>query len=124
MLKNNSGKASIRTVFWIVFLGAAVYAGFLIGVPHVTNKMLDYEVENAAKNAAHYTNEEILKNVLDKAHFWYIPIDKDNVRIERTKEDIVIEVKYEVIVDFLGKYQKTLYFDIYVYEPIKVEVVR
>lgn len=124
MFKNNSGKASIRTVFWIVFLGAAVYAGFLIGVPHVTNKMLDYEVENAAKNAAYYRDEEILRNVLEKAHFWYIPIDKDNVRIERTKKDIVIEVKYEVIVDFLGKYQKTLYFDIYAYEPIKVELSR
>ena len=124
MSTNNSGKASIRTVFWIVFLGAAVYAGFLIGVPHVTNKMLDYEVENAAKNAAHYRDEEILKNVLEKAHFWYIPIDKDNVRIERTKEDIVIEIKYEVIVDFFGKYQQTLYFDIYAYEPIKAELSR
>src|SRR3990172_10489142 len=113
MLKNNSGMASIRTVFWIVFIGAALYAGFLMGVPYVTYKMFDYEVESAAKNAAYYRDDEILKNILEKAHYWYIPIDKDNVRIKRTKEDIVIEVEYEVIVDFFGKYQKTLYFDAY-----------
>ena len=124
MSTNNSGKASIRTVFWIVFIGAALYAGFLIGVPHVTNKMLDYEVENAAKNAAYYRDDEILKNILEKAHYWYIPIDKDNVRIERTKKDIVIEVKYEIIVDFFNRYQKTLYFDVYAYEPIKAELNR
>src|SRR3990170_1437796 len=122
MFKNNGGKASIRTVFWIVFIGAAIYAGFLLGIPYFTYKMFDYEVENAAKNGGYYTDEEIVRSLLEKAHFWYIPIDKDNIRIERTKTDIAIEVEYEVIVDFPSKYQKTLYFDAYAYEPIKVDV--
>lgn len=124
MFKNNSGRASIRTVFWILFIGASLYAGFLIGIPYLTYKMLGYEVENAAKNAGYNKDEEIVKNILEKAHFWYIPIDKDNIRIERTKKDIVIEVEYEVIVDFFNKYQKTLYFDVYAYEPITVDVNR
>ncbi|MFZ3073111.1 MAG: hypothetical protein WA162_07690 [Thermodesulfobacteriota bacterium] len=124
MSKNNGGMASIRTVFWIVFIGASIYAGFLLGIPYFTYKMFDYEVENAAKNAGYHTDEEIVKNLLEKAHFWYIPIDKDNIRIERTKKDIAIEVEYEVIVDFLNKYQKTLYFDAYAYELIKVDVGR
>jgi hypothetical protein len=122
----NAGFASIRTVFWIVFLGVTVYAGFIMGIPQFTNLMLEYDVESEAENAHHYTDEEIRKRVLEKANYWNIPLEEENMQIERNafRREITIALNYEVTLNFFNRYERTLYYDIRVEKPLKAEGLR
>ena len=89
---------------------APPYFGYLI---------LKTDVEEEAKVAHMYTDEELAGHIIKKASAWSIPLSEENLLIEREAEDITISVHYRKELDFFNQYSKTLVYDIKVHKPLR-----
>jgi hypothetical protein len=110
-----------RRLFWIFFLASAVYLGIKLVPPWFSYRMLSYEVEEEAKIARSYTNDEILAHILESSSYWNISLTEDNIEIERDEGKIEITVYYDVNVNFLNRFNKLFHYDIYAAKPLRVE---
>lgn len=119
MVFDNRGFASIRTLFWLTFFVLLVYAGVKLVPPYFSYQMMSYEVESEAKNAEHYTDEQIFKHIMEKAASWWIPLESEAVEIERGYEDISITVKWTIEVSFFDRYKRIFDYRIAVTKPLK-----
>lgn len=81
--------------------------------------MLKTDVEDEAKIAHMYTDEALVKHILQKAEVWSIPIGTDNIEIIRDRSDITIAVHYTVTLNFLDRYTREINYEILIKEPLK-----
>lgn len=116
---NNRGKASLSTLVWILILAVAGYAAYKFAPPYVSHYMLKTEVENEAKVAHMYTDDLIVKHILKKAVSWRVPIEVEDIYVERSGSYINVSIDYIDVVDLVGGYTKELQFSIRVEEPLK-----
>ena len=118
---NSHGVVNRRVLGWILLVGAVVYLGYKLIPPAFAYHMLRYEVRSEAKNAHHYDDETIVKHILEKAEVWSVPLDRENILVERGLDSIKISVSYKVDINFFNRYKRTLSYDIEVVEPLRVE---
>ncbi|MEE8185628.1 MAG: hypothetical protein V3T96_04425 [Thermodesulfobacteriota bacterium] len=109
-----------RRLFWLLILTAAVYLVVNLAPPWFGYRMLRFEVEDDARNAHLYTDDQILENIIGAAYIWEVSLAEDNIEIERGDGKIEIAVYYDVDVIFLNRYTKTFHYDIYAVEPLRV----
>ena len=97
-----------------------VYAGYLYGVPYFNYNMIQKEIRTLADNANLYDDEELRKEILEKCESWSIPIKNwYDIKIERRRTRIVIEFEYLVKLNFFGKYEPVLKFEVEARAPLK-----
>lgn len=109
-----------RRLFWLLILTAAVYLVVNLAPPWFSYRMLRFEVEDDARNAHLYTDDQILENIIGAAYIWEVSLAEDNIEIERGDGKIEIAVYYDVDVIFLNRYTKTFHYDIYAAELLRV----
>lgn len=115
---NNRGSINFRVIFWILFLAAAGYAGYMIAPPYAVYYMFKTEVEAEAKTAHMYSNEKMLDRLMAKVEYWKVPIERDDIKISRIDNEVFITVHYEVTLNLPGGNSRTLYYDINVTKPL------
>ncbi len=108
-----------RRLLWLLVLVSAVYLVVNLAPPWFSYRMVRYEVENDARNAHLYTDDQILEHILEAAYIWGVSLTEDNVEIARGFAKIEIEVDYDVDVNFLNRYIKTFHYGIYAVEPLR-----
>lgn len=118
---NKNGKISIGTLFWVIFIVAAVYIGIKFAPPYITYFMIKTEVANDAYNAHLYTDEQIVKYIMIRVKEFELPIEEKDIIVERRDSDIEVYLNYKIDVIFFNGYTKTLYFKIDVVKPIKAK---
>lgn len=118
---NKDGKISIRTLFWVILIAAAVHIGIKFAPPYITYFMIKTEVENDAGNMHLYTDEQIVKYIMIRVKEFELPIEEKDIIIERRDSDIEVSLNYKIDVNFFNGYTKTLYFKINVVKPIKAK---
>ncbi len=116
---NKAGFITLKALFWILFLAAAGYGAYMFAPPYFGFLMLKTDVGEESKVAHMYTDEQLAGRILKKAAAWSIPIDEENILIQRGREEIRIAVNYSVVLDFFGQYEKELFYDIEVERPLK-----
>ncbi|MBI5827787.1 MAG: hypothetical protein HZB22_08705 [Deltaproteobacteria bacterium] len=91
------------------------------GLPEFSNYMLRMGVEEEAKNAHIYSDEQIAGRVMERAEAWSLPLEREGISIERDDTNIKITVRYKVVVNLglLGGYKRGLSYRIEVEKPIK-----
>jgi len=116
---NKAGFITLKALFWILFLAAVSYGAYKFAPPYFGYIMLRTDVGEEAKVAHMYNDERLAGRILKKAAVWSIPLGEENVLIQRGREDIRIAVSYSVVLDFFGRYEKELFYDIEVEKPLK-----
>jgi predicted membrane protein len=89
----------------LVSLAVLLLAG-LIAYKMIPIKVKAAEIRDTvvdeAKSAGQHNNQEITRAILSKAESLEMPIDKDDIDINRQANEITIDVRYTVPVEFPG----------------------
>ena len=108
--RDESGKSSIRGLFALVLIAGMVY----FSMKFIPVRAAAYEFNDAIKDEVVYiggrrrtTDDQIMKNLLDRAAMLRLPITHEQIKITRTGRNkyIVIEADYTVTIELLGGYQ-------------------
>jgi len=126
----------IKRGTWIILfiLVLVVFAGLKFGPPYIRYFQFNYFLGNEANDSPKISNEEIVRDILNKIEELNLPIDPDNVvfieqkknglenepyvLLERGKDYFSITSEYQVTVHLVGKYEHVLNFSPEVYTEI------
>ena len=97
-----AGEGKIGCIFWLLLLAIVVLAGWkMIPVKIASSELYDHMVETA-KWGGNAPTDQIERNLFNKARELELPVDKKDVKVERIRGQIIMEVKYTVPVQFPG----------------------
>lgn len=113
------GAIAFKTFFWVLLFSFAVYVGYKVVPPTASYYMLRGEVKSEAKNAHMISDEKLADRILEKAATWSVPIERDDIFIERPYGSISINIDYYITFTFFGKYTKVKQYRIDVNVPVK-----
>lgn len=100
------------SIIWLIIIAFIAYGGYKLIPMYYRHQMMTYEVEGQVKVAHRYDEDEIFENLLEKVKEWDMPIDPENIVVDRREQSIIIFVNYHVDVLFLGKFNRRFYFKI------------
>jgi hypothetical protein len=97
-----SGQGKIGCILWFALLGVAVLVGYrMIPVKIATSELYDFMDEQAKWAAT--TPPEVLKNrIAQKAKELELPLDPQNLTVERYGDSIKMRALFTVPVEFPG----------------------
>src|ERR1700749_4329427 len=111
------GEGNLGWMFWLLILGLAVLIAFkMVPVKIATSQLYDH-MENSAHFAANETPAQIAKCIVGKAKELELPVNKEDVQVQRVGENIHMHAAFTVPVDFPG-YTSMCPFDMKVTRPI------
>lgn len=97
------GEGKLGCIFWgLVLLVGAVIAWEMVPVKIKTAELYDFMVDQAAESTYDRSEETIKKRILAKARDLDIPLDKDNLTVERRGDNIRMRATYTIPVEFPG----------------------
>ncbi len=101
--RSERGEGNLGCILWLLALGLAVLIAFkAVPVKLQSTEMYDYMDELARFSAAQVRPDGLKKRILDRAAQLQIPLDKENVKVERNGDRIYMEVEYTIPVEFPG----------------------
>ncbi len=106
----NKGKISFGCIVMLIIFGIAAYSLYIIIPIKVKASEMKKVVENYSTQGSLFTDEQILKGILEKAEQLNLPITEKNVKIRRASGYITVEVNYTVPIDIMG-YKTELKFN-------------
>lgn len=94
------GEGRIGTLIALMLLGAAIFVGVKI-IPVRINayEFKDFMREECRYGASRTKDEEIVKRVFQKAQELRLPLDKKNLKLERTAGEMIMSARFEVPID-------------------------
>ena len=107
---------TIKAIIGFVAIGALIYAGFQIIPPELTNYSFNDDIKTIAFMASsnpHQTDQEVLDAVMKKAQEHNIPLQPEQVTVQRINTPgapaVYVAADYSVLVTLPG-YSLTLHF--------------
>ena len=116
---NKDGNITTQTLFWLFLIVIIGYVAVKFTPPYMNYYMFKGEVDGEIQTAHIYSDQEIVKHILNKARERELPIKEDDIILERKESDIAVSIRYAIEVNFFNRYSKTLPFTIRVVKPIK-----
>ncbi len=109
MGKGERGASRLKTLLWVLGIGALFYIGAKLVSPYFANYQLEDKMRDEAKfaHANRRTQEELRDNIYREAQTLDIPIRRDEIRVEYNPVAPRISADYTVTVD-LQVYQLPL----------------
>ncbi len=118
MLKNryiitdSNGNSKIIGIFFILVVVSAIYLSYTL-LPHYLNYLSFKDLAGAKISAARIMKDEnILNDLYNKAKELNLPLEKEDIIVKREEGRLHITAEWEVEVEFIGSYKKTLKFSI------------
>ncbi len=113
------GSANAGCIVWLVILGFVGYVLWkVVPVKIASSEFYDVMQEQAAFGSIK-DPKFIEFEILRRAEELKIPIKKDNLKVTRSREAIVVEAHYEITIDFFnGAYKYVWKFDPIVQRPL------
>lgn len=94
------GEGRIGLLIAVALLGAGVFLGVKVIPVRVTAyEFRDFIQEECRFAATRHNDGEIVKRIMEKAQALQIPLDKRNLKLQRTTSEMIITAKYEQPVD-------------------------
>ena len=102
------GEGRIGFLISLVLLGVGIFVGVKV-IPVRVNayEFRDFIQQECRFAATRNHDEEIYKRIFDKARELRLPLDKKNLRMERTAHEMIIAAKYQQTIDL--KFTKYVY---------------
>ncbi|MBI5048005.1 MAG: hypothetical protein HZB54_03505 [Deltaproteobacteria bacterium] len=120
-MADKHGNISISALLWFVLIVVTVYFGIKLIPPYFNYYMFKIEVEAEAGMAYLHHDQDVIKHIMEKVKLSELPIEEKDIILERRDSEIEIAVSYKIDINFLYKYNKTLFFDIKAVKPIKAK---
>ncbi|MBF0457143.1 MAG: hypothetical protein HQK99_04525 [Nitrospirae bacterium] len=116
ILKNERGASGIKALFMIALIVAAMYSGFMFAMPYYKHNTMTSEAKEIARLGQ--DKEKTLELIYEKVQEIGIPVKKEsiNVTFDREKRIVTIKMAWNVDVDLMGFYKKTIFFKVDVKE--------
>ena len=106
--RDQSGKSSIRGIFALFLIAALVY----FSMKFIPVRAAAYQFDDAIRDEVVYagsrrtTDEQIMKDLLEKAVILGLPITRENITIVRSgRKYIIIDADYTVKIELIGGYE-------------------
>jgi hypothetical protein len=100
--RSERGEGNFGCLFGLVLLAiAALFAYKMIPVK-VKNAEMRAAIVDEAKSAGTHNDGVIREYIYAKAMEDHLPLSKDDIRINRTRDEISIDVEYTVPIEFPG----------------------
>jgi len=98
------GDGRVGFLISLALLGAGAFVGVKI-IPVRVNayEFRDFIQEECRFAATRNSDAEIYKRIFDKAKDLQLPLEKKNLRMERTTHEMIISAKYEQTIDLKFK---------------------
>ena len=98
--RSERGEGRIGLIVALALLGAGIFLGVKI-IPVRVNayEFRDFIQEECRFAATRHNDAEIYKRIVDKAKSLDIPLEKKNLRLERSGREMVITAKFEQTID-------------------------
>ena len=101
--RSERGEGNLGCILWLLALGLAVLIAWkAVPVKLQSTELYDYMDELAKFSAANVPPDQLKKRILDRAAQLQIPLQKENVRVQRNGDRIYMEVEYTIPVEFPG----------------------
>jgi hypothetical protein len=97
----DSGRGSFKAIVTLAILAAMAYFGFKTIPVYVQNYELADYIQNLAvqATASRQAKEDIMREVVDKAHRLGLPVQNDDVQAISNSSGVTISVDYVVPID-------------------------
>lgn len=97
------GEGNLGCILWLLVLGLAVMISVkAIPVKIASAELYDYMDELARSAGVNTTGEDVKKAILQRAADLKLPLEKDNVTVERQGDRLRMRAEYTVPVEFPG----------------------
>jgi len=94
------GEGRVGLLIALVILGTAIFVGVKIIPVRVTAyEFKDFIQQECRWAAVRQADEEVERRILSKAQELEIPLDKKNLKIKRTKSEMIISCSYQQPID-------------------------
>jgi len=112
------GAIKIGCILWLALLGVCAHMAYvIIPVKVKTSTFYDFMQEEAAFGSIRDV-KQLQKELMAKAKELDVPLDEDNLKINRTRADISIEAHYSITLEFFNGWKKYVWkFDQVVNRP-------
>lgn len=90
-----SGMSRIVALFWIIVFALGIYAAFQAIPFFYYQEEIEGLMQSQAEKAQVFTDFEIRKNIMARVKELDMPIDDDNLQINRFQGKITIETEYD-----------------------------
>ncbi len=112
IITDSNGNSKIIGIFFILVVVSAIYLSYTL-LPHYLNY---YSFRDLAQENVKFTqvirNEDILNDLYRKSQELELPLEKEDIIVKRERGRLHITAEWEVEVEFIGGYKKTLKFSI------------
>ncbi len=110
-MEDRSGKQGfIKGLFFILILGALIYAGISFGKPYYRYYALKTSSRDYLKSEIERHPEAIKKKVMTSADELNVPLLEKNLIIAQSDNSITLKANWSETVDFFGYYRAVLPF--------------
>jgi cell division protein FtsL len=108
---NQKGFLTFTGILMILTVVVVIFSAFKLLPPYISNYQLQDAINNITRTAT-YSNandEAVRKDVMLAAHESGVKLDPAQVRVERTRDSVDINIDYSITVDMMVK-PVTLHF--------------
>lgn len=108
-LRDQRGAGTIGCLFIVALVGAAMYAGFMLGLPKLRHRSFEDRVNESLYNLRQMSEEDMRKELVKIAEEFDIALQPGRLEIQKTPAKFTIHATYDKPVD-LQVWQTTLHF--------------
>lgn len=101
-LEAQRGEGQIGCIIGLIILLAVGYIAYKMIPVKVRAADLRQEITDVARSAGVYKEKQIRERIMAKAEELELPLDPDNLVVERRSDRVYIEANYTVPVEFPG----------------------
>ena len=112
------GEGRTGCILWLTFAGLVVYGLIKVVPVRVHIGQFTDAIQEQATFAASHSNAQIVNELVQKAQELDLPVTREQLTINRTREAIAIEAHYQVPVEFFGVWSWVMPVDRVVARPL------
>ncbi len=101
-LNDCAGRGTLGCLFFLIVVGVVAAIAIQAGPPYIAYRNLSDDVATeASKAGAHfYTNDALIKNILEVAQKDDVAIRREDIKVNRFAGNLVVTIDYSVPVNF------------------------
>jgi hypothetical protein len=96
------GSGNLGCILWVVALVLGILIAWKVIPVKIASAQLYDFMEEVTKFSARTPPEELKKQIVTKAATLDLPVNKDNIKVQRIGDSIRLEVSYTVPLEFPG----------------------
>ena len=113
LLRNSEGKGTVGCLFSLALIAVIVIAGIRVVPVYYSVKSFEADMRTEVSRAgAHfYSDETLVKNIVDLARRNELKLKPEDVKLERMAGQIFVSLHYTTVVDFF-LFERPMDFDL------------